>query len=175
MLLSVTVDYKVYCQWGDRAQGENRVTYTSSTQRLRECQDWPICDLSGPLWPIMAPRLGTGLAWSHLAIQKSIETKQRNFNVSQMLGTDLNVPRSGGTVPLKRRPMASDSSWCRRAWPSPALPRPCPGVGPRRSSLVARRTGSQGHCLLPRSRSQPHSYPSPPAQGHDVRNADNQH
>ena len=32
----------------------------------------------------MAPRLGTGLAWSHLAIQKSIETKKRNFNVSQI-------------------------------------------------------------------------------------------
>ena len=56
-----------------------------ATERPRRFQlEVSICDLSGPLWPIMAPRLGTGLAWSHLAIQKSIETKQRNFNVSQM-------------------------------------------------------------------------------------------
>ena len=32
----------------------------------------------------MVPRLGTGLAWGHLAIQKCIETKQRIFNVSQI-------------------------------------------------------------------------------------------
>ena len=43
-----------------------------------------IYNLSEPLWPVMVPCLGTGLTWGHLAIQKCIETKRCNFNVSQI-------------------------------------------------------------------------------------------
>ena len=88
----------VLCDWNIESAGlflrGNRKLLTKNglISQRRRCpvrDTTGICDLSGPLWPIMAPRLGTGLAWSHLAIQKSIETKQRNFNVSQMPASSL--------------------------------------------------------------------------------------